>query len=112
VLIARVRLTLVLAVLGAVTACGPSGAALDRLYDHALDEMRRGQVDAALATATDGVTQATSVDDALRTWRFELLAADAHLTKLDVAAALSILDRQVPGGSCICWHGPRWRKGS
>lgn len=91
--IARVQLTLALAL---VAACGPSAGSLDRQYQRALDEMRRGQVDAALATASEGVTLATSAADPLRTWRFELLAADAHLTKLDVAAALAVLEREVP----------------
>jgi CHAT domain-containing protein len=96
VLIRGVRLTQALVALAAATACGPSAATLDRLYDRALDEMRGGQVDAALATAADGAAQATTADDAQRTWRFQLLAADAHLTKLEVSAALAVLERDAP----------------
>lgn len=96
--IGRLRLVVALAAC-AVAACVTAPAALDRLYDRALDQMRRGQVDEALQTAMDGATRADGVPDALRAWRFRLLAADALLTKLEVPAAMAVLEQAVPDGS-------------
>ena len=85
-------------VLAASTAarCTPSAASLDRLYGEAQQELRRGRVDQAVSLAEHGRAQADRATDAIRAWRFELLAADARLARLELPAALEWLERPVP----------------
>lgn len=85
--------------LGAGWACGGSPAALDRAYDQAQQAMRLGQVDQALAAADRGVTVAEGAGDVQRAWRFRLLAADAHLTRLEYPPAIAILEQAIPESS-------------
>jgi CHAT domain-containing protein/tetratricopeptide (TPR) repeat protein len=88
-------ITLIAAVAIGVT-CAASPAALDRLYQQALEGTRRGEVDDALATATEGLARAEAAQDMVRTWQFRLLVADVHLTRLEFPAALALLEQPVP----------------
>jgi len=93
-LLARFAVALALAV--AVASCAPSGAALDRQHDRAREELRRGMLDEALGLAQRGEADAERAEDVVRAWRFRLLAADALALKLDIPAALELLERPVP----------------
>jgi CHAT domain-containing protein len=92
----KMRLVMLIAAAAIGVACAASPAALDRLYQQAQEEMRRGQVDKALATATQGLARADTAQDAVRAWRFRLLVADVHLTRLEFPAALALLEQQIP----------------
>jgi CHAT domain-containing protein len=95
----KMRLVTLIAAAAIGVACAASPAALDRLYQQAQEEMRRGQVDGALATATQGLARANTAQDAVRAWRFRLLVADVHLTRLEFPAALALLEQQIPESS-------------
>jgi len=85
----------------ALAACAPSASSLDRTWDDAQHLMRRGRVDEALVLAQRGAEQAGRAGDVARTWRFRLLAADAHLTRLEFPAAMAVLEEPVPDGAAL-----------
>ena len=93
----RARLVTWILLVAIGVTCAPSPASIDRLFEQAQNEMRRGRVDEAFATATEGLARAEEVDDVARSWRFRLLVADVHLTRLEFPAALAILEQPIPG---------------
>lgn len=94
--LAVVRVFAVVALAVPLLDCGPSPAALDRSYQEAQLQLRRGRLDEALAGAQEGVSRAERAQDVSRRWRFRLLVADVHLTRGEIAEATAILDEPVP----------------
>ncbi|MEZ5284778.1 MAG: CHAT domain-containing protein [Vicinamibacterales bacterium] len=88
-----------LAILLLAISCASPEAALDRQYEAARLDVRRGQLDAALAGAREGMQAAASAGDPVRAWRFRLLAADALTGKLELDEASALLREEVPSGA-------------
>ena len=92
------RVLAVLALVAAACACGV-GPDLEEVYSAAQSDLRRGNLTAA-AGRIDPILDGRGVtDDAVWTWRFQLLRADVLISRLEMDGAQALLEAPLPAGA-------------